>query len=87
MHRAIDAVLNEGMSIRRAAQQYYDVPKSSLGYHLSGRMLEGASCGPAPFLSVVEEEELVVFLTRCCTIGYGKSCKEVLALVQDILES
>ena len=66
MHGAIDAVLNEGMSIHRAAKQY-GVCKSSLGDCLSGRVLEGASCGPAPYLSVVEE--LVVFLTRCATIG------------------
>lgn len=86
MHGAIDAVLNEGMSIRRAAEQY-GVPKSSLGDRLSGHVLGGASCGPAPYLSVVEEEELVVFLTRCTTIGYGKSRKEVLALVQRVFES
>ena len=42
MHGAIDAVLNEGMSICRAAEQY-GVPKSSLGDRLSGRVLEGAS--------------------------------------------
>ena len=86
MHGAIDAVLHEGMSIRRAAEQY-GVPKSSLGDRLSGRVLADASCGPATYLSFAEEEELVVFLTRCASIGYAKSRKEVLALVQRVLES
>ena len=86
MHGAIDAVLHEGMSIRRAAEQY-GVPKSSLGDRLSGRVLADASCGPATYLSFAEEEELVVFLTRCASIGYAKSRKEVLALVQCVLES
>ena len=63
MHGAIDAVLHEGMSIRRAAEQY-DVSKSSLGDRLSGRVLADASCGPATYLSFAVEEELVVFLTR-----------------------
>ena len=46
MHGAIDAVLNEGMSIHHAAEQY-GVPKSSLGDRLSDRVLESALCGPA----------------------------------------
>ena len=74
------------MSIRRAAQEY-GVPKSSLGDRLSGRVLPDAQCGPATYLSPREEEELVMFLTRCASIGYAKSRKEVLALVQAVLES
>lgn len=86
MYGAINSVLQEGMSIRRAADQY-GVPKSSLGDRLSGRVLPDARCGPDTYLSLREEDELVMFLTRCASIGYAKSRKEVLALVQAVLDS
>ena len=72
MNGAVRAVLHEGMSIRRAAEQYA-VPKSSLGDRTTGKVLVDATCGPATYLSAREEEELVVFLTRCAAIGYAKS--------------
>ena len=86
MYGAISSVLHDGMSIRRAAEQY-GVPKSSLGDQVSGRVLPDAQCGPATYLSLGEEEELVMFLTRCASIGYAKSRKEVIALVQSVLDS
>ena len=46
-----------------------------------------ARCGPATYLSQREEEELVQFLTQCASIGYDKSRKEVLGLVQAVLDS
>ena len=41
MDKAVTAVVNEGLSIRRAALQY-GVPKSSLGDRISGRVKPGA---------------------------------------------
>jgi hypothetical protein len=86
MDGAVNAVLSEGLSIRHAAEQYA-VPKSSLGDRMNGRVLVDATCGPAKYLSAREEEELVTFLTRCASIGYAKSRKEILALVQRVLDS
>ena len=41
MALAVDAVLRNGMSVHRAAQDY-DIPKSTLGDRISGRILPGA---------------------------------------------
>ena len=85
MDKAINAVLNEGMSIRRAAE-HYGVPKSTLGDRISGRVLPGSTSGPSRILNDEEEEELVIFLRRCASVGFSKSRKELLALVQAIAE-
>ena len=82
MERAVTAVLNEGSSILRAALEC-GVPKSSLGDRISGRVLVDATCGPSTYLS---PRELVTFLSRCACIGCAKSCKEVLVLVQRVLD-
>ena len=85
MSRAFIAVVSEGMSVRKAASEY-NVPKSSLADRVSGRVMPGTKSGPPMYLTVSEETELVQFLTRCAGIGYGKSRKEVIALVQRILD-
>ena len=45
MDQAMNAVLNEGMSIRHAAE-HYAVLKSTLGDRISGRVLPGSTSGP-----------------------------------------
>ena len=84
MKQAVEAVRNDGHSIRRAAAEY-NVPHSPLADHISGKVVSGASSGPLKYL--LDEEELVQFLIRCNSIGYAKSCKDVLALVQRVLDS
>ena len=86
MEQVMNAVLNEGMSIRHAAE-HYAVPKSTLGDRISGRVLPGSTSGPRRILNDEEEEELVAFLCRCASVGLSKSRKELLALVQAIAES
>ena len=54
---------------------------------VSGRMLPGTKSGPPLYLNASEEQEVVQFLTRSAAIGYGKSHKEVIALVQCIVDS
>ena len=82
MERAVTAVLNEGSSILRAALEC-GVPKSSLGDRISGRVLVDATFN----IPVSEGRgELVTFLSRCACIGYAKSRKEVLVLVQCVLD-
>ena len=84
MKLAMQAVLEKGVSIRTAAE-IYRVPKSTLGDRISGRVLPGMTSGPARYLSQREEEELVTFLIRTSSIGYGRCRKEVIALVERIL--
>ena len=72
MALAVDAVMKDGISVRRAAEEY-DIPKSTLGDRISGRILPGAVSGPGKYLSDQEEEELVCFLLECASIGYSRS--------------
>ena len=83
MQRALNAV-QDGQSIRRAALEY-GVPKSTLGDRVSGRVTHGTLSGPSRYLSSEEEDELVRFLLGCASVGYAKSRKEVLALVQSLV--
>ena len=48
MLAAMKAVIEDGMSIRQAAEKHH-VPKSTLGDRVSGRVLPGATSGPALF--------------------------------------
>ena len=82
----MNAAISGGVSIRHAALQF-GVPKSSLGDWVSGCVIPGSTSGPPRYLTVSEENELVKFLSRSASIGYGKSCKEVMALVQRVLQS
>ena len=86
MEKAISAVTKEGLSIRRAALQF-NVPKSSLGDRVSGRVAHGTMSGPPKYLTDAEEIEIVHFLTRTAAIGYPKSRKDVMGLVQQVLDS
>ena len=85
IRRAIEAVEEKKMSIRRAAEEY-GVPKSTLSNHLKGKYAE-CTKSARRLLSDEEEERLAAFLIGCGTVGYAKSRKEVLAIVQQILFS
>ena len=74
MDQAMNAVLNEGMSIRYAAE-HYAVPKSTLGNRIRGRVLPGSTSGPRQILNDDEEEESVAFLRHCASVGLSKSRK------------
>ena len=85
MQEALEAV-HRGLSIRRAAEEY-DVPRATLGDRVSGRVQPGAVSGPPKYLSTNEEKELVKFVLGCASIGYARSRKELIALVQSIIEN
>ena len=68
------------LAIRCAAEEY-DVPRSTLGDRISGRVVPGSTSGPPKYLSIQEEEELVQFLIDCASIGYPRSRLEVIAMV------
>ena len=50
MMAAMDVVRSGELSLSRAAK-VYDVPKSTLHYHVSGRVSHGHKSGPKPYLS------------------------------------
>ena len=85
MQKAVKAV-EEGMPLRQAAEIFF-VPKSSLHDRVTGKVDFGARSGPRTYLSYEEEEEIASFLIQTAKIGYPHTKKQVLALVQKIVES
>ena len=85
MQKALQAVKLDGASVRKAAMEY-GVPKSTLGDRVSGRVTHGTVSGPPKYLSEQEEEELVRFILGCVSVGYPKTRKEILSLVQTQVE-
>ena len=86
MSRAISAVIQDGIAVRKAAE-LYNVPKSTLSDRITGRVLPGSKSGPATYLTTQEEKELVTFLCRSAAIGYGRTRSEVIAIVERIISS
>ena len=84
MLNAVVAV-DKGLPLRQAAEMYR-VPKSTLHDHVSGKVSYGARPGPDPYLSVEEEEELASFLLQTAKIGYPHTKRQVLELVQQIID-
>ena len=85
---SMEKVLKEvelGMPIRQACE-IFSVPKSSVHDRVSGKVDCKARSGPTPYLSFEEEEELASFLIQTAKIGYPHAKKQVLALVQKIVE-
>ena len=68
------ADVEKGMSIRCASEKY-NIPRSTLHDHVSGKVKFGAKPGRKPYLSIDEEEELVSFLVECAKIGYPHTRK------------
>ena len=64
MGKAVDACVNEGMTI---IGRQLGVPKSTLGGRMSGRVVQGPISGPKTYLSPEEETELVKL--RCAAMG------------------
>ena len=83
---ACRAVHNDGLSQRRAAEEY-GIPRSTLGDHCRGKVLPGAKCGSPKYLTEYEEAELLRFIIKCASIGYPKSRKSVLNLVQRLCDA
>ena len=80
MKAALKAV-EDGESINRAARDY-GIPRSTLYDRVSGKVVHGVKPGPRPYLTSEEEKELGTYLKQCAKVGYGKTRRDVLALVQ-----
>lgn len=52
---------------------------------MTGKVLNGAKSGPRGYLSNEEEDELAVFLTSVSTLGYSRTVKQVIDIVQEIV--
>ena len=66
--------------LARAARDH-DVPKTTLYDRISGKVTQGTKPGPRPYL---KEKELGTYLKHCAKIGYGKTRRDVLGLVQTV---
>ena len=86
MSAAIRAVVQDNISVRRASE-LYNIPRSTLADRITGRVLPGAKSGPPKVLTDEEEEELVSFLCRLSDIGYPKTRRQVVDLVNQIAVS
>ena len=54
---------------------------------ITGKVQFNTHSGPPRYLSDNEENELAQFLQSCASIGYGRTKKDVLAIVQSVVES
>ena len=73
--------VEEGNSVTRAARSF-GVPRSTLHDRVSGRVVHGVKPGPKPYLDDKEEKELSTYLKHCAKVGYGKTRKDVLCIVE-----
>ena len=70
------------LGINRSALEY-GVPKTTLKDRIAGRVKHGTKPRPVAYLDPSEEEELVNFLfSECSRVGYGKTKREVLQMVE-----
>ena len=79
---AIESIKNGTCrSVKRACEEY-DVPRTTLQDRLTGRVQHGVRPGPKPYLNQGEEKDLVNFLEVTSSIGYGKTRKQIKAVVE-----
>ena len=84
LSKAVGEIQNGSLSVRRAALEY-DIPKSTLHDHLTGRVVCGGLSGPRKYLTDEEEDELEEFLVGCASVGFAKWRAQVLELVQEVV--
>ena len=82
MESALRAV-QDGTKVNQAARDY-GVPLTTLKDRVSGRVIHGTLPGPKAYLNQAEEEELGTFLLQCSRVGYGKTKKDVLRIVESV---
>jgi len=85
MLKAIEAVHSGAMGFNRAVRTY-GVPASTSKDRLSGQVKHGANPSPVPYLMSDEEDELTTFLVQALEMGSGKTKREMIVIVQHILE-
>ena len=83
MVSAVDAVLTKQLPANKAARMY-GVPPSTLKDCLSGCVVHDVKPGPTPYLTSQEEKDLADHLVLSAKVGYGKTRRDVMNLVQNI---
>ena len=81
MKKAIEAVRSGKSGMNRAAADN-GIPATTLKDRLSGRTKENSRSGPNRYLNENEENELSTFVEDCASIGYGKTKKEIMRIVE-----
>ena len=71
----------EGQTNFGAARDH-GVLKSVLFDHISGKVNHGTNPGPRPYLDHEEEKEFSLYLNQCAKVGYEKTRRDVLSIVQ-----
>ena len=84
IEEAIDDVLNNRLKPTAAAVKH-GVPRSTLNDRLSGRVTHGTKPGPKPYLTTAEKE-LAEHLIEAASLGYGKTCQDVMTIVERHIE-
>ena len=80
MALAVDAVMKDGISVRRAAEEY-DIPKSTLGDRISGRILPGAVSDPGKYLYLTKKRKnLYAFCWSVRRLGILEATRRSLLL-------
>ena len=84
---ALQAVLEEGHSIRGAAK-LYNVPYTTLCDRVKGRVpIHSTKPGPSPILNQTEEKKLVDHTMYMSSIGYGYTRADVMNIAGEYLSS
>ncbi len=84
MLQAMQAVKEGRMGVNCAALEH-GVPKSTMKDRISGRVKNGSRSGPPSYLSEDMEKELVTLLIEASRKGYGKTKREVLAILRNTI--
>ena len=80
MISAMEAV-KRGSSIKRAAEEH-GVPRMTLQDRVLGHVKHGKKPGQQPYLNKEEEEDLVKFVEVVADVGFGKTRKQIKAMVE-----
>jgi len=67
-------------------KESYQYDEHLIHDRISGKVTHGATSGPDPYLTATEEAELVQFLTKCASMGFARSKKQIFAIVDRALE-
>jgi len=63
----------------------YNVPRSTLQDHISGRATHGTKPEPRPYLTAEEETSLTTHLIDAAKLGYGKTSKKVNRMAENVV--
>ena len=86
MVSTLDTVLTKQLPAKKTARMYR-VPLSTPKDRLSGRVIHGVKPGPTPYLASQEEKYLADHLILSGMVGYGKTRRDVMNLVETYINS